>query len=526
MHVKTEQIKILYTSDIHGHALPIHYGSDEYVGSGLVKYTTAVKDIKRKHANVIVIDNGDLIQGTPFMTHYVNSHHGISPHPMIKLMNDINIDAAVLGNHEFNFGKAVLYDAIKESSFPWLSANILNKHTGEPYFGSPYIIKNMAGGIKVAIIGVTTSYIPNWESAQNIEGIDFVDAFYTLKKWVKQIHALEKPDVLIASYHGGFERDIETGEQTEALTGENRAYQMCEEIEGLDVLLTGHQHRELIGKVNDVLIIQPGKNARKFGEIDLELQYQDKHWKIINKQASLHSLADVESDVQAVKMVEDLEVSTQKWLNEPIGNVIGDMEIRDPFKLRLRKHPFIEFIQNVQMEAAGVDISVVSLFNNDSKGFFSLVTMRDVVSNYMYPNTLVVLELKGADILAALERSAEYFVIGSDDQIMINPRFIEPKPQHYNYDMWEGINYTIRVSNPTGSRIENATYHNNPLEEDRIYQVALNNYRASGGGGFRMYKNKPVIKTIQVDTVELIRTYFEKYKKVHATITENFVVKK
>lgn len=520
----TKQIKILYTSDVHGNATPILYGSNEQVDLGLVKYTTAVKEIKARHEDVILIDNGDLIQGTPFMTHYVKSQYSALPNPMISLMNEINIDAAVIGNHEFNFGKEVLDKATEESTFPWLSANVLSEATGEPYFGTPYIIKEMSDGIKVAIVGVTTHYIPNWESPHNIEGMQFYDALITLKKWVKYIQDTEQPDVMIASYHGGFESDINTGDPTEALTGENQGYKMCEEIEGIDVLLTGHQHRELIGKVNDVLVIQPGKNGQKYGEIDLMLECIDNTWKLINKSASLQSLTNVKSDPKALTMIKGLEASTQEWLDQPIGNIIGDMTIQEPFKARISKHPFIEFIQKVQMDAGGVDISTVSLFNNDTDGFSSRVTMREVVSNYMYPNTLVVLALKGKDIIAALEKSAEYFIIDTDGEIAVNPIYMEPKPQHYNYDMWEGINYIIRVSNPIGARIENISYHDQPLEDNEIYHVALNNYRAGGGGDFPMFKDKPIVKDIQIDTVELIRAYFEKHEDIQATTTENFKV--
>lgn len=526
MEGNTKHIKIIYTSDIHGHASPILYGTNEPIDVGLVKYATVVKETKAKHDNVIIIDNGDLIQGTPLMTHYVKSYYGTLPNPMIELMNDVGVEAAVIGNHEFNFGKKVLHDAVSESKFPWLSANILNTETNEPYFGKPYVLKKIKGGIKVAIVGVTTHYIPNWESPHNIEGMRFEDAFLSLKKWVKYIHDVEKPDVLIASYHGGFERDIETGKPTEPLTGENQGYQMCEEIEGIDVLLTGHQHRELMGKINNVLVIQPGKNAQKYGEIHLELQLQDHSWILSNKQASLRTLKGVKSDTKALNAIKKLEASTQKWLDQPIGTIVGDMTIRDPFKARLGKHPFIEFIQNVQMEASGADISVASLFNNDSTGFSSHVTMREVVSNYMYPNTLVVIALTGQDIIAALEKSAEYFILDSNNQITVNPTYITPKPQHYNYDMWEGINYTIHVSKPIGSRVENVTYHGKTLKDDQTYHVALNNYRAGGGGDFAMFKGKPVVRDIQIDTVELIRAYFEKHRSVEATITHNFIVKR
>ena len=218
-------ITILYTSDVHGNAMPVIYGTNEPADLGLAKYATAVKQIRENNEHVLVIDNGDLIQGTPLMTHYVKEHNR-RENPMIAIMNKINIDAGVIGNHEFNFGKKVLTDAVQQSNYPWLAANILDKETKTPYFGPPYMMKTLSNGIKVAIVGVTTHYIPNWESPNHIEGLQFADAFTSLQKWVPYIRETENPDVLIVSYHGGLERDIETGEPTENLTGENQGYQM------------------------------------------------------------------------------------------------------------------------------------------------------------------------------------------------------------------------------------------------------------------------------------------------------------
>ncbi|WP_239984671.1 bifunctional metallophosphatase/5'-nucleotidase [Lentibacillus sediminis] len=516
-------LTILYTSDVHGHAMPISYGTNQPASIGLARYATAVKSTRSSREQVLVLDNGDLIQGTPLMTHYVKSHTD-KENPMIGIMNQIGIEASVIGNHEFNFGKGILNNAIDQSRFPWLSANTLDKTSQEPYYGPPYIIKTLNNGVKAAIVGVTTHYIPNWESPAHIEGVQFADAFSTLKKQVEEIRSKERPDVLIAMYHGGFERDLESGEPTEELTGENQGYQMAMEIDGIDVLLTGHQHRKLTNFLRDVLVVQPGNNAQNYGEIQIELEQQDGKWTITDKQASLQPLKDVEAAPEILDYMEEMETSTQGWLDQPAGYIDGDMTIADPLKARLAKHPFIEFIQNVQMEASGADISVTSLLNNNSTGFSSVVTMRDIVANYMYPNTLVVLELTGADILAALEKSAEYFMLDENGEITVNPDYVEPKPQHYNYDMWEGITYTINVAKPVGSRIEDVRYQGEPLEENRTYKVVLNNYRASGGGNYIMFQHKPVVKEIQKDAVALIYGYFEKYGTVKAKATRNFTV--
>ncbi|MGM8212807.1 bifunctional metallophosphatase/5'-nucleotidase [Virgibacillus sp. W0430] len=519
---KKTTVTILFTSDIHGHILPHRYGRNEQADLGLAKYATVVKEYQ-KRGSVLIIDNGDLLQGTPLMTHYVNAHSE-KKNPIIEVMNAIGLDCAVVGNHEFNFGKKVLTKAIKESVFPWLSANILDKATGAPLFGKPYIIKKCETGLKIAVVGVTTHFIPKWENPNHIEGIEFIDAYATLKGLVEHIRAVEKPDILIASYHGGFERDIETGEPLEPLTGENQAFQMCTEIDGIDVLLTGHQHRQIIGKLNGVLVVQPGSNGEMYSEITIDMATHGQGWRLIDKQAQLCTLEGVRADINSLSIVNAFERSTQKWLDEPIGYIIGDMTITDPHQARMKKHPFIQFIQDVQKDASGVDISVSSLLNNETAGFGTVVTMRDVVFNYMFPNTLVVLELTGKDIKAALEKSATYFTLDEDGAIVVDPSYIYPKAQHYNYDMWEGIYYEINVANNPSNRIVRLDYKGSPLKMKQSYKVVLNNYRASGGGNYDMFINKPIVKEIQQDTVQLIEAYFQKQRTVQAYAMENFYI--
>ncbi len=520
---ETSSITILFSSDLHGNVLPINYGTNEYTPIGLATYASIVEEVKAAEENVLVIDNGDLIQGTPLMTHYVKEH-GTEEHPMIHIMKQIGIDAAVIGNHEFNYGRRVLDNAIKQSSFPWLSANTLDEQTGEPMFGPPYMVKQLPNGVKIAIIGATTDYIPNWESPDHIKGITFADARDSLEKWVEHVRATEHPDLVIVSYHGGFERDLTTGERTERETSENQGYAICETIKGIDLLLTGHQHRELTGTVHGVPVLQPGMHGRKYGKITITVKKEQHRWKTTSIETKLCSLDGVEPREDIVNYIEPLEQSTQTWLDQPVGYIKGDMSIDHPLDVRMKAHPFISFIQRIQMEASGTSISVTSLFNNETTGFGQMVTMRDVVSNYMYPNTLAVLELRGKDIRAALEQSAAYFILDEYGEVTVNPSYIEPKPQHYNYDMWEGIEYTIRVSKPIGSRVEKLMVNGVPIRDDDTFEVVLNNYRASGGGDFEMFLGKRVIREIQKDTVELIHAYFERHSTVPSSNPSNFEV--
>lgn len=514
-----KKITILETSDIHGSIYPLNYGNNEKANLGLGKLATKIQQERSLDNQLILVDNGDLIQGTPLTYYYVQFLKD-QKNPMISLLNHLKYDASVIGNHEFNYGMDVLNQAINESNSPWLSANILDEKSKQPYFGRPYIIKEVEG-VKIAILGVTTHYIPNWESEQNIIGLEFKDALQETKKWVDYIHQQENPDVLIVSYHGGFERDLETGEPTENLTGENQGYAICQEIEGIDVLLTGHQHRSLTGNINGVEIVQPSNNGQFLGKVVLTLNDQNE---IIHKSSELLSVEDVEADEDVLKLTATFEIETQKWLDQPIGEIEGDMLVTNPLLVRTADHPLIEFINTVQMETAGVEISFTSLFNNSSPGFGAAVAMRDIISNYMFPNTLKVLRLSGQDIKDALEQNARYFILNENGELEVNPTYIRPKPQHFNYDMWEGIEYILDIRNPVGNRVTTLNYKGKPLKLDGEFDVVMNNYRAGGGGDYMMFKNKPVVKDIQMDMTEILANYILERQTVQATLNHNWKV--
>ena len=520
------KLTVLESTDIHGFVFPVNYANNKRKELGLGKIATIIKEERKNSKNLILIDNGDILQGTPLTYYYAKiNDEGINP--LIKVLNSLKYDCAVLGNHEFNYGKKLLFEAVKASKFPWLSANIIDENTGEPLFGKPYIIKEFYlkdKSLKVGILGLTTQYIPNWENASNISGIKFLSAVEEGEKWIKLLREQEKVDVLIVSYHGGFERDLDTGEPSEKLTGENEGYKLCMKYPEIDVLLTGHQHRVIENKrINGVLVLQPGSYGQYLGKINISLRYEN-GWKIVGKSSELILVKYYKEDLKILESIKSYEDNTQKWLDTSIGEVEGDMTVKDPMEVRLKDHALIEFINKVQMENGNVDISSTSLFDNSAKGFNGKITMRDIVSNYIYPNTLKVLRVKGEDIKEALERSACYFQQYEGGDIKVSKDFTNIKIQHYNYDMWEGINYKLDISKPIGSRVVELYYKGKPVEMHKDYDVVMNNYRASGGGEYTMFKNKPIIKDIPIDMAELIANYILERKVIKAEVDNNWEV--
>ena len=515
-------ICILATSDIHGHIYPTDYRDSEDRRFGLAKLATIIEAERTSCANMLLIDNGDLIQGSPLTYHYAKFNRDLT-HPAITALNHLRYDAAVIGNHEFNYGPQLLNKAVKDSHFPWLAANIVNSATGESAFGKPYLIKIIQEEIKVAVLGATTHFIPNWEHPEYIEGLQFKDALSTVKAWVEIIRRDERPDVLVVAYHGGFERALSDDHAAAVESGENQGIAMLSTVEGIDVLITGHQHLSIAEVKNGVAIVQPSNNGQSLGKVSLELTKVADSWVIRSKEAALLR-PDKYADQSLLALLDDMQKQTQEWLDQPLGTATGDLTIHDPFLSRVVDHPFIEFLNRVQMDAAGVGVSCAALFSNESKGFGERITMRDILSNYMFPNTLKVLRLSGQDIKDALEKTAEYFILDSNGDLAVNPAYLDPKPQHYNYDMWEGIEYQLDISNPPGERVTQLRHEGRPLDMAAQLDVVMNNYRAAGGGDYFMFQGKTAIKEIQTDMAELLANYMMKHQVIHATCDHNWSV--
>lgn len=497
------KLHILETSDIHGYIFPTSYATKQYSNIGIAKVSSLVQEIRRSNENVLLIDNGDTIQGSP-LSYYHAVFQTHTPNPMALAMNHLKYDAVSLGNHDFNYGFEYLSQFIKELNAPIINCNILKD--GSKLF-SPYIIKQLNDGPKIAIIGAVTQYIPNWEQPNNILGLSFQNAYESIKNTVEEIR--KDVDLIVVSYHGGFEKSLETGVPTELQTGENLGYQILTNIPGIDVLLTGHQHRSIhINNIHNTAVLQPTHQGIEVGYAIISFEQKDGNWIVINKETSLLKTDAIPEDSSIINQIESFETDVQSWLDSPIGTLDKPMIVEDPFLSRLYKHDIVQFINDVQLEASKADISCNAL-GNSVVGFNKNITMRDIISTYIYPNTLVVLEVTGEQLKKILEFNAKYWVL-NNGKIEVNPWYTNPKPQHYNYDMFDGISYTIKVSN-TENVIMDLNKDGKPVHSDDIFTLVVNNYRASGGGDFPVYKDLKVIKEIQTDMIELIANYILKY---------------
>ncbi|MBY0123639.1 bifunctional metallophosphatase/5'-nucleotidase [Bacillus sp. S/N-304-OC-R1] len=509
-----KKISVLVTSDVHGYIMPTDFSGDTDLPLGLGKMATVIEE-ERKRNNILLIENGDFIQGSP-LTYYEQSFKKGTNNSVIRLANAMEYDLAVFGNHEFNYGLPVLNKVVEESNHPWLAANI--KREDGSYFTRPYLIKEI-DGVTIAIVGVTTQFVPIWEEAERIEGLVFEDAFDAAQREVKWLHDNHQIDVMIIAYHGGFESDLSSGEVLEN-TRENVGYQICKEIDGVDVVVTGHQHRELAQHLFGKAIVQPGTKGVCLGKIELTINDSGK---LEKTEPSLIYMDDVPLNETISQLIAPIHSETEKWLDQSIGKIEGDMLIGSTFDARLNGHPYVEFINDIQNKVGDTSISCMAIFSDKCRGFNPEVTMRDIVTNYIYPNTLKVLEVKGKYIIEALEQSATYFKLENGKPV-ISEAFQIPKEQPYNYDLWSGIDYTLDLREPVGKRVVEVTHNGEPLQLDEKYAVVMNNYRATGAGNFDYFKDCPVIKDIQTDMTELIADYLMNHGTIQAKPMSNMKI--
>ena len=507
--MKTYKLRILQTSDVHGYVYPRSYSTNEFENTGLGQISTLINSLRTE--STLLIDTGDTIQGSP-LTYFQAKENIGTVNPMAKVSNYLKYDYITLGNHEFNYGIEYLESYLNNLNVKVLNSNLINTSTNKPIYGNPYEIINIENGPKIAIIGVTTHYIPNWEQPTHIENITFLDAFETLKDEVKKVKQLENPDFIIVNYHGGFERDFETGFLSTDDTGENQGSKMLKEIDGIDLLLTGHQHRTLAGKLYGTYYMQPALNGQGLGLVDVEFINESGKWTYEVKTIEILDTIGEEVDQTLLDLIADYENKTQKFLDKAIGKTEKDLLITDQLEARVNKHPLISFINQVQIEFSGAEISSCSLGNAVS-GFRKDITIRDVIGTYVFPNTLVVKEVPGNVLKIALEKSAEFFEL-ENGNVIFSPKFNTPKLQLYAYDMYDNINYTIDLRNEIGNRVSNITFKGKDLDMNRLYSVVMNNYRAAGGGDYLFFKECKTIKDIQLDVIELLINYIYDKKTV------------
>jgi len=512
----TVKITLLETSDIHGAIYPYDYFKDAPANGGLATLSTLVKGVRADNPNTLLLDNGDNQQGTP-LTYYFNKVDTTAKNPVVAAMNIMAYDAMTLGNHEFNYGLAVVDKARTESNFPWLAANIY-KEDGTNYF-TPYIVKTVAG-VKVGILGLTTKNIPNWEVPANIKGLVFKDTVEEAQKWVKVLKETEKVDLVVVLAHEGFEKDIDTGKDL-GTSIENQAYAIATTVPGIDVLLTGHTHLSIPGKtLNGVLVMQPKNAGVEICKADITMEQTATGWKVVTKTGvNLPVTADTVADQAILDATKTQHETAVNYMKQPLGEATGDFPGATS---RTEDTAIMDLIQKVQMKYANTDLSLAAMLPTPAPSFKSgPLTVRDMYSLYIYENTLFAISVTGQQIKDELEWSANYFNTYTYNKTATS--LVNSSVAGYNYDMLQGADYVIDITKPVGQRISGLMYHGKPMDMAATYTLALNNYRA-GGGGFLGFKGSPIVYQSSDEIRNLMIQYVKDTGKIDPTVDGNWHV--
>ena len=462
-------ITIIGTSDTHGNIWGYSYEDmKESTGDGLARVSTYVNQVRAENPNTILVDAGDTIQGT-IMTDDLYSKDTAN-HPVPAALNYMKYDAWTLGNHEFNFGVDKLQSIIDQADMPVLAANIKNAD-GSYFTGAGYTIVER-GGVNVAIIGVDTPNIPRWDGTkQGVDQLTFEPMADAVAECIKEIG--DKADVIMVSAHAGLEAEYSTD-------GSDAAKTILEKCPEVDVLQMGHTHTTYIN--NDTIPVGEAKNnAGEVVRYDLTLN-ADKE--ITSATVETVSMKDVEPD-QNLRNVAAIKTAQEKTVSFIQDNVLGHAaadfqpvnEINGLPEGRLQDTAVIDLIGTVQLENSGADVTAVALFKDTSdlkKGDLNYGNMFDI---YKFPNVLYTVKVTGAEMKAYMEWAAECWNQWQPGDINIS---FNPDKPGYLHDHFIGLNYEVNLSKPAGQRIENVTFKGQPLADDQILTLCVNDYRYTG----------------------------------------------
>jgi 2',3'-cyclic-nucleotide 2'-phosphodiesterase / 3'-nucleotidase len=548
------KLTIMGTTDLHGSLFNWDYFKNlEYTDSaandiGLAKVATLVEAVRaqRGRENTLMIDAGDTIQGTPLAYYFAR----VAPitdgnmHPMAAAMNHIGYDAAALGNHEFNYGISLLRTFADQLDFPLLGANALDVATGLPAF-APYVIKTIKvkgeQPIKVGILGLTNPGIAIWDKA-NVEGrMTFPGLVEQARIWVPRMRAAGA-DVVVVAAHSGATTSSSYGDALPY--PENASTLVAQQVPGIDAILVGHAHFEITERrvVNDatgreVVLTEPLRWGMRLSLIDLTLVKAAGRWVVESVGSSVLNSNTVAEDPHVVNLLTADHDKVVTYVNAVIGTCAAAMSCATARYEDTAALDFINLVQSQAVRAALVGtpeallpmLSIAAPFYRAAAIPAGQVSVRDVAGLYIYDNTLLGIELTGAQVKAYLEKSAEYFkqVTGpgpfTPDQLTNAITVVAPTgTPDYNYDVMGGLDapltYDIDVAQVPGSRIVDLAYDGAPIDPAAHFVVAINNYRQSGGGGFPGVTTAPVVYNAQQEVRQLIIDWVTSAKVVEPAI--------
>lgn len=500
---KSISIVVAATTDVHGRIR----GWDYYANAAdpsrsLAGAATIVDSVRTANPNgVVLVDAGDLLQGNP-LTFVAAKVAPPVAHPVIAAMNVMRYDAAVLGNHEFNYGVPFLRKAMNDARFPFLAANIETQR-GQPFVAPWMLTQRVVQGerIRIAIIGATTPGSNVWDR-DNLRSADLTvtDIVPAVKRAVDQ--ARDKADVVIVLLHSGLDEPASYDTTATRLPSENVAARVPREIPGIDVVVYGHSHKEMVDTViGGALVMQPRNWAASVALGTLTLRKERRHWKVYAHRGQSVKVAGHSEAPMVVAASNGTHAKTLAWVNQPVGRTTVAWRADSA---RVADMPVTDLVNEVMRRATGADLSATAAFSLDAGLDAGNITQATLSKLYQYDNTLRAVRITGAQLRAFLEHSARYYrTLGADGRAPIGG-LIDPQVPGFNFDVVAGADYTIDLTKPVGSRITKLEFRGKSVTAADTFTMALNNYRQGGGGGYSMLAGAPVVFQKDVDIRQLI----------------------
>lgn len=494
---KKVRLKVIETSDVHGHFFPYDFMEKKPIKGTLVRANTYINKQRREYGdNLLLIDNGDILQGQPcvYWSNYVMPE---DENLAAQVINYMKYDAETVGNHDIEPGHKVYDKWIREVRCPLLGANIV-KETDKNgpaspksiYTGiKPYSV-HYKDGVKICIIGLLTPAIPNWLNKLIWKGIEFEEMVSCAKKWMKYIQETEHPDLIFGLFHSGLDGGIDTPEYSE-----NATAAVAREVPGFDIIFFGHDHqvhKEWITNKDGkkVLCIDPSCYVKNVAEAEIELTYENGRLKEKDIEGEIVSVLDEEIDEQMLSHFQPAIDKVKEYVDRKIGKFEKPIYTRDSF---FGNSSFTDLIHNLQLQISKADISFNAPLSFNSVIKAGDVTQGDMFKLYRFENLLFVLRMTGEEIRKHLEFSYDMWtntMTSPDDHALrLNEGSKEDQQRTgfeyytFNFDSACGIDYEVDLTKPNGEKVRILQMSDGqPFDEKKWYKVVMNSYRANGGG--------------------------------------------